>query len=186
MRWHSWMAPALGAFAAVFCYAPFLYLKEFDLEQILYALSLFVLTLILIVVVVLRRIFARRWVNRTTVFTVLAFLAATFILLVRTDYLRPWARWLVSSQQYKNQVMQQAIDPKTGLRFVVWDGWGMFAQDTDVFLLYDPTDELGDALHRQRPGRFAALEQHVWFYERLERGWYSVTFYTNDPWGPDE
>lgn len=120
-----WMAPASGALAAILCYAPFLYLKNFDIESILYLLLLAVAFIVFAIIAAIGRIFARRWVGRTTFLTVLAFLAGSALMFIGTDYLRPWARWIIASQRYKDQVMSQMVDPKTGLRFGWWDGWGM-------------------------------------------------------------
>lgn len=185
MHWRPWMAPGLGAAAAVFCYAPFLYIEVPFAFPIIYLFPLSLLVLLVSLALLAVMIYRRR-ANWYILLTPALFFILSLALCQWTDHLRPRAQWLVFSHSYKRELPNLASSPKTGLQYREWDGWGMAGSDTFVFLIHDPTDELGDALRRHLPGRFAALEQHTWFYERLESGWYSVTFYTNDPWDPNE
>jgi hypothetical protein len=186
MNKRLWGCLPLGALAGFILYIPFLYLKSFDLESIGYILVLILLAIMLSVGVVLRRFFTKHWTSPRLVLVALGFLGASVLMFLSTQHLRPWARWLVGSGHFKQEVQLQPANPRTGIRFMEWDGWGFAGSDTIVFLVFDPTDMLGEGLRKHTPSRFAEFAQHVWFYERLERCWYSVTFYTNDPWDPSE
>ena len=92
---------------------------------------------------------------------------------VRTDL-----RWLVDSKYWKAKVIEQPARADAGLRCVIWDGWGMFAQNTDVYLIFSPDDRL----RNYSPMNLSGLPVPVWRVQRLEKQWYSVTFYTSDGW----
>jgi hypothetical protein len=96
--------------------------------------------------------------------------------------IRSVARWLVWSRDYKTQVLAQPQPPNGELKHIEWDGWGMFAQDTDVYLVYDPTDSLLVAALSREPGKFDHIPCEVQGVRRLERHWYSVIFYTSETW----
>jgi hypothetical protein len=88
-------------------------------------------------------------------------------------------RWLAASQYWKSQVFKQSPEDASGVKTVIWDGWGMFAQDTDAYLVFSPDDQL----HNYSPSNLSGLPCPVWRVQRLEKLWYSVTFYTNEGWG---
>jgi hypothetical protein len=96
--------------------------------------------------------------------------------------IRSAARWLIWSGYYKAQVLAQPA-PNDGLRHIDWDGWGMFAQNTSVFLVFDSTDSLAAAAMNHQPGKFNGIPCEVPLVRRLESQWYSVQFYTGDDWG---
>jgi branched-subunit amino acid ABC-type transport system permease component len=96
--------------------------------------------------------------------------------------IRSAARWLVWSRDYKAQVLAEPQRPSGELKHVEWDGWGMFAQDTSVYLVYDPTDSLSAAAMTHQPGKFDNIPCKVPLVRRLETHWYSVMFYTNERW----
>jgi hypothetical protein len=97
--------------------------------------------------------------------------------------IRSAARWLVWSHQYKDEVLAQPTSANGDLKHIEWDGWGMFGQDTSVFLVFDPTDTLSTpALHHQS-GKFNGIPCEVPVVSRLEKHWYAVLFYTNQYWG---
>lgn len=180
MNRRLWGFLIVGALAGFILYLPFLYLREFDLESIGYILCLFLLTVVLCVGIVLRRFFVKRWMSLRTVLVVLGFWGISAPMFLSTEHLRPWARWLVSSQQYTSLVMKQQPDPQTGLRYAEWDGWGWAGMDTSVELVYDPTDTLGREVKDNPEGRFAELAEKTAFVQRLGPGWYSLTLYSGD------
>jgi len=96
--------------------------------------------------------------------------------------IRSAARWLASSSDYKTQVLAQPQRPDGELKHIDWDGWGMFAQNTEVYLVYDPTDSLSGAALNHQPGKFDGIPCGVQLVRRLERNWYSVVFYTSETW----
>jgi hypothetical protein len=160
-------------------YIPFLYRKSFDLESLGYMLLLLLLTIAFGIGIVVRRIFQKRWISRTSLFAVLFFLLVSVSMFLSTEHLRPWARWLVASGRYTNLVLQQEPDAQTGLRHIDWDGWGWAGMDTSVELVYDPTDSLAHEIKYNPKGRFAEIAEKTHFIQRLGRGWYSLTLYTD-------
>ena len=97
--------------------------------------------------------------------------------------IRSAARWYVWSRDYKARVLGQPPPPNGELRHIEWDGWGMFAQNTSVFLVFDPTDSLSDAARSHQPGKFNGIPCQVPLVRRLEAKWYAIFAYTNqDPW----
>jgi hypothetical protein len=97
--------------------------------------------------------------------------------------IRSAARWLAGSRQYKAQVLAEPEPPSGELKYIEWDGWGMFAQDTSVYLVYDPTDSLSAAAMSHKPGKFDHIPCKAQLVRRLENQWYSVIFYTSETWG---
>jgi hypothetical protein len=96
--------------------------------------------------------------------------------------IRSEARWLVWAHRYKAEVLAQPS--VTGeLKHVEWDGWGWAAQDTTVYLVFDPTDSLSTAAREHRPGKFNGIPCEVPVVDRLEKNWYAVRFYTDEWWG---
>lgn len=98
--------------------------------------------------------------------------------------IRSAARWHVWFRDYKAQVLGQTLPPSGELRRIEWDEWGMFGQNTSVYLVFDPTDSLSDAARSHQPGKFNGIPCRVPLVRRLEANWYAVFAYTNqDPWG---
>lgn len=183
-RW--WTQPLIGALAAFVFYLPFLYLKRFDLESLVYLLAVTVVTFAIGIGVIARRIIVKRWASRRFLVAVAAFCAVTILMFWRTEGLRPWARWLVASERYKQAVLRQAPGRQSGLRHIEWDGWGWAGMDTSVELVYDPTDSLEQELKQNPKGRFADVAARTAKIERLGKGWYSVTLFTSEAWGADD
>jgi hypothetical protein len=95
-----------------------------------------------------------------------------------SEAIRSEVRWLVDSRYWKRTVLEEPSAMPSGIKCVVWDGWGMFAQDTDVYLVFSPDD----ALRNYSESDLSGLPIPVWRVQRLERQWYSVTAYTNGGW----
>ncbi len=180
MNRRSWYFPIIGALAAFVFYIPFLYAKSFDLESIGYMLFLLLLTIVFIIGILVRRVFLKRWINHASLLTVLFFLGISIWMFFSTEYLRPWARWLIASGRYTNLVLQQKPDPQTGIRYVEWDAWGWAGMDTSVELVYDPTDTLAHEIKYNPKGHFAEIAEKTNSVQQLGRGWYSLTLYTDE------
>jgi hypothetical protein len=58
----------------------------------------------------------------------------------------------------------------------------MFAQNTEVYLVFDPTDSLSRSASSRQPGKFDGIPCEVNLVRRLESHWYSVQFYTSEDW----
>jgi hypothetical protein len=176
----------IGALTAFVMYLPFLYFKNFDFESLFYLLCLLLGTVVLAVAIIARRLAIKRWTNWRLFVTVAAFLAVSVSMFLSTEYLRPWARWVIASGKYQNLVLQQKPDRGSGLRHLEWDGWGWAGMDTSVQLVYDPTDSLGRELKQNPNGRFAEVALKTAKVQRLGKNWYSLTLYTNEPWDSDD
>lgn len=115
---------------------------------------------------------------------ILWIVATSFLLFDRAHpiAIRSTARWLASSRSYKAQVLAQQQPPNGEFKHIDWDGWGMFAQDTEVYLVYDAADSLRAAAASDEPGKFGGIPCEVLSVRRLESHWYSVTFYTGETW----
>jgi hypothetical protein len=70
------------------------------------------------------------------------------------------------------------------LKHVEWDGWGFpGAGNTDVYLVFDPSDSLAAAAKKHQPGKFDGIPGRVPRVSCLESRWYAVLFYTDERWG---
>jgi hypothetical protein len=95
---------------------------------------------------------------------------------------RSAARWFAWSHHYKAKVLAKPT-VNGELQHIEWDGWGWAAQDTTVYLVFDPTDSLSAAARNRRPGKFDGIPCEVPAIDRMERNWYAVRFYTDEWWG---
>ncbi|MGA8144794.1 MAG: hypothetical protein WB987_12975 [Candidatus Acidiferrales bacterium] len=94
------------------------------------------------------------------------------------------ARWLASSQHYKNKVLAQPTSANGELKHIEWDasGFAGLANNT-VFLVFDPADTLSAAAKSRQPGKFNGIPCEVRLIRRLENQWYAVLFSTDEYWG---
>ncbi len=114
--------------------------------------------------------------------TLLAVLALTGAFHLNSEALRASLRWLLWSHRLKTEVLAQPAPAKAELRHMEWDGNGFAGMDTTIYLVFDPTDSLSAAAKSHSPGRFRGIPCEVSRVRRLERGWYSVQFYTDQVW----
>ena len=96
--------------------------------------------------------------------------------------IRSTARWLIWSNDFKARVAAQPTPANGNVKHVYWDGWGWGGENTDVYLVYDPTDSLSAASKSHQPGKFSGLPCKVDRVRRLERNWYAAQFYTGNDW----
>jgi hypothetical protein len=131
-------------------------------------------TVLILIVLAFKTKRRARWVR----FALLCcFALVGWQMLGHSEVVRSESRWLIDSRHWKEAVLATPVTD-SGLKWVVWDGWGMFAQDTDVYLVFSPDDEL----RNYSPTNLHGLPCPVWRVQRLEKQWYSVTFYTNEGW----
>ncbi len=110
-----------------------------------------------------------------------AFWAVSWVLVRSELNIRSEVRWLWSSKTYKAEVLAQPTPVNGDLRHIEWDGWGFAgAGDTTVYLVFDPNDSL--AAGSGRSGKFNGIPCEVPRIHRLEKGWYTVLFYTDAGW----
>ena len=117
---------------------------------------------------------------------ILSMLAIFWILSVPLfkNYLpiRSAGRWLIWSGNYKAMVSAQPNPANGNLKHLDWDGWGWGGENTEVYLVFDPTDSLSAAAKSHLPGKFNGLPCKVDRVLRLERNWYAAQFYTGTDW----
>lgn len=117
------------------------------------------------------------------VLTLVIYWAVSAVLVANVTTFRNAVRWLVWSQHYKAAVLAQPEPAKEDFKHIEFDGWGMFAQNTVVYLVFDPTDSLLRAERSHQPGKFNGIPCEVPPVHRLESHWYIVQFYTGEDWG---
>ena len=155
--------------------------NAFDILEILYFIALVPLIgLILLLLAIVSAVRKRKRQSLSVVLALIAYCGSSWLLWKSSMDLRPTERWLLHSGTYKAEVLAQPSTQNGELRHVEWDSWGMFAQDTQAYLTYDPSSSLS---HKDPvTGKFGPLHCDVWRVQRLEDHWYSVTFYTNTGW----
>jgi hypothetical protein len=125
------------------------------------------------------------WVGRSGVLPIagvlLICLAVTYGIARYSDFLRSEIRWWAVRGTWKQRVLAQP-EVRGQLKHLDWDGWGFAGEDTEVYLVYDPADRLGNATVSARARHGAGLPCNVWKIWRLEPHWYNVVFFTNTSW----
>ncbi len=122
----------------------------------------------------------RRRVRILALILLILFSGLLYAMFRHYNDVRGTVRWMVEGFAYKREVLNQHVSQ--GLRHAEWDGWGMAGQDTDVYLVYDPSDSLANAARSGSPGKYSGLPCEVYRVHRLESHWYTVHFYTNTTW----
>lgn len=112
------------------------------------------------------------------IYCVIAWAILSNYLVARSD-----ARWILHSRKYKAEVLAQPSPADGYLKHIDWEGWGFRgAGDTDVYLVFDPSDSLSTATKGRFPGKPNGLPCNVVSVGRLESHWYFVLFYTDTSW----
>lgn len=124
--------------------------------------------------------------RRELLLALLIYWAISVALIMNSFAVRTSARWMLGSQHYKAEVQAQPTQINGDLKHIEWDGWGMFSQDTVVYLVFDATDSLFAAASRHQAGKFSGIPCEVALVHRLESHWYTVQFYTTEDWGECE
>jgi hypothetical protein len=91
-------------------------------------------------------------------------------------------RWWFSSGSYKSSTLTQLESEKHELRHVEWDAWGWGGEDTEVYLVFDPTDALASAAKDGKPGKFTGIPCEAFRVRRMQSQWYLVEYYTATTW----
>lgn len=107
----------------------------------------------------------------------------SWILMHHSFEVRATGRWLIWSKSYEAQVLAQPYPNKGELRHIEWDGWGFVpAGDTNVYLVFDPTESLSQEIKRHSSGKFVGIPREIWKLHRLESHWFYAVFYTDTEW----
>jgi hypothetical protein len=96
---------------------------------------------------------------------------------------RATSRWFLRSKDYKAKVLALPDSGNGELRHIEWDGWGFAGAETNVYLVFDPSDSLSAAAKSHSPGKFSGIPCEIPQIHRLESQWYSIVFYTDTDWG---
>jgi hypothetical protein len=170
----KWQVPfAVAATAIAIGFALSFYSSNFgDLASLFLIVPL--ASIVLIVLMIRRRGSARR----LCLAILCCYALLSWQMLKHSVEIRSEVRWLAGSRSWKAEVLKQPPRTASGMKCLIWDGWGMFAQDTDVYLVFSPND----GLKTYSPSNLGGLPSPVWRVQRLEKQWYSVTFYTNEGW----
>ena len=122
--------------------------NAFDILEILYFIALVPLIgLILLLLAIVSAVRKRKRQSLSVVLALIAYCGSSWLLWKSSMDLRPTERWLLHSGTYKAEVLAQPSTQNGELRHVEWDSWGMFAQDTQAYLTYDPSSSLS---HKDR------------------------------------
>jgi hypothetical protein len=175
----NWGLPMCGALGAVIAVLPQLIFGN-DAPALFATLALAALIGLTLAAVALIKV---RRHGLAALGMVCIFLVLGWSLFRSSDTLRTTTRWLVSSQSYKTQVLNQPTPSDGSLKHVEWESWGFMAADTTVYLVLDPSDGLAEAAKSHASGRFSGIPCKAVRVRRLERHWYTVLFYTDTYWG---
>jgi hypothetical protein len=175
-RFRLIIAPSL-AVAGLLAFLP-LQFADRDIADVGFAALAFIVILSLIAMA----IYASSW---AVLLMCVGYTFAAWILL--TTYhndVRESLRWFAFSGHYKSEVLASPPSRTPSLlRHAQWDIWGFAADDSIVYVVFDPGDSLLSASRlTSRPIRAAGVPCPVARVQRLEPRWYSVTFFTNTNW----
>ena len=173
----SWRLPIYTAIGSFVVILPIEFCSGFDLAGFLYFFVAAPITALILLVFVL----LRRSPSLLSIFAV--YCVATMALFEISYDLRTAGRWFLWSRSFKAEVLAQPEPASRELRHVEWDGWGFAGADTQVYLVYDPSDSLSPAAKKHLPGKFGGIPCEVSRVRRLENQWYSAVFYTDTSWG---
>jgi hypothetical protein len=161
----------------------FLIVAIFQSESLVY---LFFMVPIISVVLIVFAVYSAITRKKLRSVSILSMIAIFWVLSVPLfkNYLavRSAARWSIWSRDYKANVMAQPTPANGDLKHLDWDAWGWGGENTEVYLVFDPTDSLAAAAGSHQPGKFNGLPCEVDRVFRLESNWYAAQFYTGTDW----
>jgi hypothetical protein len=176
----NWQLPlytALATFAIGFLDA----LTESD--GILYFLLAVLLSALLFIFLLSAAVAKKRRLCLSVLSVLVVYSILSFALFKCHYVIRNAARWSLWSRRYKAEVLAQPAPANGELKHIEWDGWGFAGAETNVYLVFDPTDILAAAAKSHRPGKFDGIPCTVQLVSRMQSRWYAVLFYTDEGWG---
>ena len=175
-NWRQRLYSSIGAFLL---FIPAL-VCEPDLSLVCYFFAAMVVTVALVIALVISFIQARRCLS------ILAMIAAYWlvaaVLVGNYMAIRTAARWLLWSNDYKSSVLREPTPPNGEFKHTAWDGWGWGGQDTNIFLVFDPTDSLSSVARNRQSGTFVGIPCEVYRIRRVESHWYTAQLYVDEDW----
>ena len=179
--WWVLVCVALGATALNF---PIVISGGFDLGEIVYLfLGVPVVSLVVAIVVLIAALRRKRAPSVSVFLSFPVYWVISWMLFANVHPIRDHYRWLLESKRYKAELFAQPEPGDDELRHIDWDGWGWAGMDTNVYIVFDPSDSLAAAARSHAAGKFKGVPCEVPRVRRLERDWYSVEFYTDTGWG---
>ena len=151
---------------------------EFDMAAPLCA-AMALITGVLLIIFAVANTGRRRWV---TLSALAVYLLISAFLFPHLWVSRSHVRWLLLSHSYEAKVLAKPAPGSGEFKHVAWDGWGMAGQETDAYLVFDPSNSLAATLGARAPVRAAGLPCRVHQITRLASQWYAVQFYTDVTW----
>jgi hypothetical protein len=161
----------------------FLILAICQSESLVYLFFVVPIISVVLIVFAVYSAIARKKLRSVSILLMIAIFWVLSVPLFR-NYLavRSAARWLIWSRDYKAEVVAQPPPANGDLKHLDWDGWGWGGENTEVYLVFDPTDSLSVAARSHQSGKFNGLPCKVDRVLRLERNWYAAQFYTGTDW----
>lgn len=167
----GWRLPLCAALAAVLVFVPLII--NINGTDVLYLFvvvpSLFVIGLCVLIYATVRKM-------PQIAVMVVTFWAVSAFLFVYSVPIHISTKWLLWSREYKNEVLAEPTSKGGDLKHIEWDGWGWAAQDTSVFLVFDPTDSLSEPAKNNQYGRVSGIPCEVSRVRRMDSHWYIVFF----------
>ena len=176
-NWRLPLAALLGTLVI------FLILAICQSESLVYLFFVVPIISVVLIVFAVYSAIARKKLRSVSILSMLAIFWVLSVPLFK-NYLavRSAARWLIWSDDYKARVVAQPAPANGDLKHLDWDGWGWGGENTEVYLVFDPTDSLAAAAGSHQPGKFNGLPCEVDRVFRLESNWYAAQFYTGTDW----
>jgi hypothetical protein len=179
----DWRLPLYAAIAALVVFLPIVTFG-FNLGQILYTFVILpIIGFPLLVIAILIACFGKRLRGLALLSMMAVYCIVTWGLWKISLKLHTEARWLLSSKQYKSEILAQPPPTNGDLKHIEWDGWGWAGIDTTAYLVFDPNDSLYSAAKSHSPVvKIRGKSCGVWRIFRLQSRWYSVVFDTDAGW----
>jgi hypothetical protein len=153
-------------------------------DGLLYFLVVIPLVSFVLIVLLVVATRSKKRLSLATLSMLVLFWLLSFLFIRNLFVIRNAARWALQSRHYKAEVLSQTDPPNGDMKHIDWDGWGFpGAGDTNVYLVFDPTDSLTAAVKNHQGTKYSGIPCRVPRVNRLERQWYAVMFYTDERWG---
>jgi hypothetical protein len=91
-------------------------------------------------------------------------------------------RWALHRSEFKGEVESLPTPPNGELKHVEWDGWGFAGLETNVYLVFDPSDSLAQVASSGDAGKVPGIPCKFDRARRLEKSWYAVVYFTEESW----
>jgi hypothetical protein len=175
-RWFALRPHFYAILAAIFVFLPLLIVSNLDV------LYLFIVVPILLIIGLCVLIYAAVRRNLRVALVVAVFWTSSALLFIYPSEVRSPIKWLLLASDYKKQVLAQPTPSNGDFKHIEWDGWGWAGINTEVYLVFDPSDSLAAAAKSHQPGKFNGIPCMVPWVRRMQSHWYTVMFYTEEDW----